>query len=353
MVEAEKQRAAAAEAAPPMPEEMLEPNSWGASDPKIRQQLERELAAIRDQLTLRQQISSARRQLGALDDPSSSLRPATPAGSDLSSTPPSIAAEFAAYPKRDKEGDRLRKRVQALEALIVRKLVARTPLGGPTGVGALKTLTNGFQYYDSEGDGSVDLPSFTRVLAKFNVVTALPPTDAERVAIRALFDKHAKRTGGELVYAQFARELLHDQGTLVPAAEAMAEADRQTWEYGLAEKQALARRCLHHSTLRPPMPGPRDAWSDASAAAKHREENLHPPIVPRKDVGIGAELRGRLPGGVEGFRAFRKLEADGKRQAMEDRRRDSVDGHALREQERLDFIQYIKRRSSGLHLLCL
>ena len=217
---------------------------------------------------------------------------------------------------------------------MVRKLVARTPLGGPTGVGALKTLTDAFKYYDSEGDGSVDVASVSRVLAKLNVITELPPPAKEKEVIQAMFDKHARKTGGELVYATFARELLHAHGTLVPAAEAIAENDRQRWQYSEAVQQALARRCLANSTNQPPDSSrPREAWADASAAARHIEEGLHPSTVPRRDV-IGAKdragLRGRLRGGVEGFKEYQKMVNAEKAAAKAMRAQSSVDGAAIR-----------------------
>lgn len=331
-------------------DDVLEATTWGASDPAIRAQLERELAAIRGQLAMRQRISEGRRQLAQFDNPAfESVRPPTADGdvSDVasetsswrSSRPPSAAAKYAQPPPRDKVAERVDKKVRAFEALIVRKLVARTPLGGPTGVGALKTLTRAFEYYDAEGDGSVDVASLSRVLAKLNVITELPPPRAERETIQAMFDKHARKTGGELVYATFARELLHSSGTLVPAVEVMAEQERSQWRYSEAVQQALDRRCLANSTNRPPDSTLfREAWTDASAAARHIEEGLHPSTVPRRDV-IGAKdragLRGRLPGGVDGFKEYRKMVAQEKASAAQMRAQDAVDGASLRMQERL------------------
>ena len=321
----------------------LEATSWGASDPAIRSQLERELSAIRKQLEMRQEIAAGRQKLAALEEPSSSLlghdlRWNDPAMSDNNSDvsdsrPPSAASRYAPPPPRDKEAERTAKKVKALEAVIVRKLIARTPLGGPTGAGALKTLTKAFEYYDAEGDGSVDVASLSRVLAKLNVITELPPPPKEKEAIDALFYKHARKTGGELVYATFARELLYEAGTLVPAAEVMAENDRQKWQYDTAVNQALARRNLEHSTARPPDPGPRDAWADGSAAAKHKEERLSHYVVPRKDVD-GAAQRGRLQGGVAGYQEYRRLVNTASRQAKDARAQDAVDGAALRQAER-------------------
>ena len=47
----------------------LNANNWGASDPAIFAQLERELGSLRDQLALRQQISGARRRLMEVPQP--------------------------------------------------------------------------------------------------------------------------------------------------------------------------------------------------------------------------------------------------------------------------------------------
>ena len=55
--------------------------------------------------------------------------------------------------------------------------------------------------------------------------------------------------------------------------------------------------------------GPREAWEDFSAAAKDAQEALAYRIEPRANVRGTAAIRGRLPGGVDGFKQFKSREA--------------------------------------------
>lgn len=300
----------------------LEPNSWGASDPAIRAQLERELSAIRSQLQMRQEIADGRRQLAletASSAPYASLkRPSTASSVQSASTasgpPPTPPPPF------DKAAERLKKKVDTFEAVVVRKLIARTP-PGPTGVGALKVLTKAFEYYDTERDGTVAVEEFTRVLAKLNVVSALPPSAPEKEVIQALFTKYAKRNpqpSGELAYSKFARDLLHASGTLVPASEVLAQQDAERWEYSTAVRQALARRSLEPTDptqVKTPI-GERESWPEKSAAARHVMERILydqriPPISEALADGA-AKLRGRLMGGAEGFKEYKRLQDEQK-----------------------------------------
>lgn len=211
----------------------------------------------------------------------------------------------------------MRKKVDTLEATIVRKLIARTP-PGPTGVGALKVLKDKFQYYDAEGDGSVDLPSFTRVLAALNVVSALPPSDAEREVIAALFERHARKSDNEVVYDTFAFQLLRSSGTLVPAAEAQAAVDRAQWQYSTAVAQAVSRRNLQRSEQTPLLqPNFREPWVEASAAARAVEEGALAHVqVTKLSEAYGAETRGRFAGTAEGMKELQKFNAN-RRQALD------------------------------------
>jgi hypothetical protein len=263
----------------------LEPNSWGASDPAIHAQLTRELAAIRQQLALRQELADGRRQLSL-----NAVQQERPSSAHLSERSLPLDEPLPV----DKVVVRLAKRVANFEALIVRKLVARTP-PGPTGVGALRVLTKAFEYYDTEGDGTVGVGELTRVLAKLNVVSALPVSDNEKEVIGALFKKHARNS--ELIYSSFARALLQSTGTLVPTAEVLAQQEREDWQYSTAVHQALSRRGLVPSRAPPPV-GFREAWGEASAAARAVEEGVlaQQQVGPRSEA-TGAEARGRLPGG--------------------------------------------------------
>ena len=302
-------------------ESALEATSWGASDPAIRAQLERELGALREQLALRQQISGARALLHATPHSGTAQNEAVREGH----IDPSIAfsdreldnmsmkdiAELAQPPPPiDKEEARLMKRVAAFEARIVRSLIDRTPFGGPQGPRAFKVLLNGFVYYDSDKFGTCDQAGFTKVLhAKLNAVPALPPPPQEVEVIKALFDKHAKGAE-EMDYASFCRSLLHQAGVLVPEEEVIEKSDREEYHYSKAVQQAQSRRNLGRSkSTVPDFSKPREAYSDASAAARASEEGLAYRVQPLKDAS-GAGLRGRLPGGEAGFMEYKRLEAE-------------------------------------------
>lgn len=314
----------------------LDENSWGAADPRIRAQLERELRGIREQLALRQQISAAKRELTA-SVPHSGMATnevvrdghltASNAFSERELDALSVKSldALAEAPVVDKEEARLQKRVERFEQLVVKKLIARTPRGGPSseaGVGALKVLTKAFTYFDTERDGTVDLPTFTKILHdKFGAISQLPPPPAEKAVVAALFQKHARRHPlGELPYANFARELLHATNTLVPADEAMAEAKRQQWQYAVSVNQALCRRNLATSSATVPDPVPREAWADVSAAARAHEEAAAYQFQPRSGVILTAALRGRVPGGPAGLEQLKHMEA-ARAKALADERR--------------------------------
>lgn len=351
----------------------IEANAWGAPEDAIQQQLDRELASLRAPRSrqrdaeinirmmaefeaLRAERRSDRehqqrvqegmlRRLEAMQSApathasSSSVRRGPPASATSSERPSSAAssaslsslASSAAAPAIDKEKQRLAKRVATFEALIVRKLIARTPVG-PTGVGALKVLCKGFEYYDAENEGTVGVAELTQVLARLNVICALPPSDDERVVIGALFAKHANRQG-ELVYYQFAKALLRSSGTLVPAAEVREKEERERWQYSTAVQQALDRRNLGASSTTPPEPGPREAWVEASAAARAAEETLAYRVPPQSKAE-GAALRGRLAGGATGWHDYQKRERGLRAAELSERAVYSVDARKLREEER-------------------
>ena len=351
----------------------IEPNSWGASDPAIHAALERELGAIRKQLAMRQEIADGRRKLAqqtASSAPYDSLRPSTASSTSLSEhSMRSFAEDKAAPPPPpyDKAAERMRKRVDAFEAIVVRKLIARTP-PGPTGVGALKVLTKAFEYYDTEGDGVVAVEEFTRVLAKLNVVSALPPSAAEREVISALFAKYAKQNptpSGELAYGPFARALLRASGNLVPAAEVLAQQDAERFQYTTAVRQALARRSLEPTDpakLPGAAPGWRAAWDERSAAARHIEERHMydqriPPISEALADGA-AKLRGRLMGGAAGFKEYTRLMSEQREADLAARRQQTDESAAAiaaihaegerRRQSALDGWRQIERQNREL-----
>jgi len=239
----------------------------------------------------------------------------------------------------DRAAEAMRKKVADYEATLVRKLVSRTP-AGPEGAGALRTLTNAFYYYDQANDGLVDLPEFTRVLAKLGCVSALPPSDIVRPLVEGLFNKYA--TNGQLRYREFAADVLRKSGTRVPAAEATAmEASRQRYDlvahpwtaaddfqYSTAVRQNLQRRNLEHSMpldAHQMRPMPRAAWEPRSAAALAAEEAAAYRVPPRSEAS-GAALRGRLRGGKGGLEDFRSLE-EAERKASQ-RARAQHDRHA-------------------------
>ena len=139
-------------------DDVLEATTWGASDPAIRAQLERELAAIRGQLAMRQRISEGRRQLAQFDNPAfESVRPPTADGdvSDVasetsswrSSRPPSAAAKYAQPPPRDKVAERVDKKVKGSSLIEdAPASVQGIDLGDESG----KKLFEGIEY-DDEG----------------------------------------------------------------------------------------------------------------------------------------------------------------------------------------------------------
>ena len=323
----------------------LNANNWGASDPAIFAQLERELGSLRDQLALRQQISGARRRLMEVPHSGTARGEAVRDGhidpaiafSDreldaLSMT--SLSGLAAPPPPIDKEEARLAKRVATFEATIVRKLIARTP-SGPTGVGAQKVLNKAFEYYDTEGDGEVDVASFTRVLAKLNVVSSLPPSDAEREVIGALFVKYTKGSpSGELAYGPFARNLLYSAGVLVPAAEAMEKNQRDRWQYSTAVRQVMDRRYL--GTTRDEPANPACASEEWEAA-----------IQPRKSDAEGASLRGRSAAGLAGWAEAKRMAAARGKRVAEAQRAEAEKWEGDRDNERRRFEDRVRDARTG------
>lgn len=320
---------------------VLEATSWGASDPAIRAQLERELKGIREQLILRQQISAAKRELSSGELPHSGVaRYETvrdgylhPSGENAFSERELDAlsmrslnlSQIGEPPVVDKEENRLAKRVKMFEATLVRKLIARTPLGPSADVGAHRAIIKAFSWSDAHGDGTVDLPTLTKVLHdKFNAVSQLPPTVPEKEVLAALFQKYAKGAT-ELNYSTFARELLRNQQVLVPAAEARNQNQREEWSYTAPVQQALSRRNLATSSATVPDPGPREAWVDHSAAARAKEEAAAYTFAPRREaIGAwtgGAAIRGRLPGGPGGLAQLKAMEGQ-RRKALAAQRKE-------------------------------
>ena len=261
-----------------------------------------------------------------------------------------------------------RKKIDEYEALLVKKLVARTPKG-PEGEGALRVLTHAFTYYDQDGGGLVNLAEFTRVLAKLGCVSALPPSDIVRPLVEGLFAKHAK--AGQVHYREFAVAVLRNAGIRVPAADGAAreaEAQARDWHYSTAVRQALARRNLDHSVPAVPAtytPAPytpagpyaahqmhpevREAWAEPSTAARAKQEGAAYRIPPRRDVVESfdlAAMRGRLPGGSKGVRAYEGLKAEHERQTRQAR---ASYGRSAREAFEREHAEYVNRDASTLN----
>jgi len=271
-------------------------------------QLERELQNLRQQIGLQQEQQQRHTESFAMDASFSSLPdwpPPTPAPR------PSTADRQAA---RAAAGQRVA--VNEFEAMVVKKLIARTPLGGPDGAGALKMLVRAFTYYDAALVGSVTSAQFAQVLCKLGCVASLPPSDVMRPLVKGLFEKHAR--DGELHYRSFAVDVLKAQGVRVPAADAEVEeakAHANDWIVATSVRQVLARRNLEHSEPHRSRADrtnqmhadllPRGAWEEPSIAARAADEASYyrvPRIHDVIDNGIYpvAALRGRLHGGKKG-----------------------------------------------------
>jgi hypothetical protein len=295
----------------------------GSSLGQQDQQFDRELAAVRAGA----RPATPDRTLGVgirqeMEWPISSDR--VPALWPLSSAP--AQAPVVA----DKDAQRLQKRVSKLEDTLVQKLVARTP-SGPDGEGALRTLTKAFVHYDTAQDGVVEQGEFTRVLAKFGIVASLPPSDAMRPLVAALFAKHAR--GSELDYRRFAENLLCDKGIRVPQALAAVREQQENasaWQYRTAVQQALSRRNLEPSepvAAHQMHPTFREAWVERSTASRAVEEDLMYRPGPLKEAD-GAAMRGRLPAGRLGYAEYLKREEARREAEARHRREYSDEAHA-------------------------
>ena len=108
----------------------------------------------------------------------------------------------------------------------------------------------------------------------------------------------------------------------MPAAEAQQAVEAERWQYDTAVQQAVHRRNLHRSRAEPPEPTPREAWVEASAAARAVEERLAYNVPPRSSAE-GAATRGRFAGTAQGKRELTQLEA-GRRAAEAAARREHV-----------------------------
>ena len=127
--------------------------------------------------------------------------------------PPPSKEEF----ERGRNEARQRKMASDLEATLLTKLLARTPMGQRDSA-APKLLRGIFRHYDQDGDGTVTFDEFYRVAAKLGLVTQpsnnrLP---AEEAKLRMLYEKHDESGCGYLGYERFCRKLagneMLDQG---------------------------------------------------------------------------------------------------------------------------------------------
>lgn len=268
-------------------------------------QLDRELEAIQRRPTTTQPT-----------DPSSSYAPFVQPPPTPPPQPP---------PPRKSAAEQQRKKIREFEAMVVKKLIDRTPFGPDDQV--YRQLIKAFAFYDAGKDGVVTLDEFTKALARFGCVASLPPSDANKVLVAGLFRKYAGEGAAELDYKLFTHHLLCESGVRVPLREAMVreEAAKLTdWQYTTAVQQSLAKRNLDRSDPEKDAgvqmyPAARGAFVTPSAAARAVEEGQAYRIPPRNSVGLGAALRGRLEGGKAGFKEFKRLEAEAYREAAEAR----------------------------------
>ena len=298
----------------------------------------------RSNVTLQEKAAQLERELQQLKQQMAG-RPASASLAETTSRLPDFPPPPPPRPSTaDREAARAafiqRRAVDEFEAILVQKLIARTPLGGIEETGALKTLTRAFTYYDAAQMGTVTLEGFTKVLAKLGCITTVPPSDRMRPLVAGLFAKYAR--DGELEYKPFAVEILKRHEVRVPAADALAREAREherPWQLATSVQQVLERRNLF--TSQPPAASriynpELDLWEESTRAVHSKEEGeayLARRIHDIVEYGTFAEMRGRLAAGTKGLAQCKRLHAEDLQRRKESTVVAELNEHAKAQQE--------------------